>query len=82
MNLSRELRAWGGRTVEIQDYKLDTSRAGFVYRGGKIYNSVSRSLREETSIARFKEGAKKWVTDTCETGKMTTKDCERDKNFA
>ena len=41
---------------------LETSRAGFVYRGGKLYNSVSRSLREETSVARFKEGAKKWVT--------------------
>ena len=58
----RELRAWGGRMVEIPAYTLETSRAGFVYRGGKLYNSVSRSLREETSIARFKEGAKKWVT--------------------
>ena len=58
----RELRAWGGRTVETPAYTLETSRAGFVYRGGKLYNSVSRSLREETSIARFKEGAKKWVT--------------------
>ena len=35
----RELRAWGGRTVEIPDYKRESSRAGFVYRGGKSYNS-------------------------------------------
>ena len=51
----RELRAWGGRTVEIPDYMLETSRAGFVYRGGKLYNSVSRNLREKTSIAMFKK---------------------------
>ena len=59
---ARELRAWGGRTVETPTYKLETSRAGFVYRGSKIYNSLNRSLREETSIARFKVGTKKWVT--------------------
>ena len=28
--LVRELRAWGGRTVETPGYKLETSRAGFV----------------------------------------------------
>ena len=59
----RELRAWGGRTVEIPDYSLETSRAGFVYRGGKLYNSVSRNLREEVSIPKFKAGAKKWVAE-------------------
>ena len=58
----RELRACGSRTVETPAYTLDTSRAGFVYRGSKLYNSLNRSLREETYIARFKEGAKKWVT--------------------
>ena len=58
----RELRAWGGRTVETPAYTLETSRAGYVYRGSKLYNSLSRSLREETSITRFKEGTKKWVT--------------------
>ena len=47
----RELRAWGGRTVDIPDYTLETSRAEFVYRGG----SVSRNLREETSTAMFKK---------------------------
>ena len=60
---ARELRAWGGRTIETPTYTLDTSRAGFVYRGSKLYNTVSRNLREETSIAKFKRGAKKWVTE-------------------
>ena len=60
---ARELRAWGGRTVETPGYKLETSRAGFVHRGSKLYNSVSRNLSEETSIAKFKRGAKKWVAE-------------------
>jgi hypothetical protein len=34
----RELQGWRGRTVEIPDYSLETSRAGFVYRGGRLYN--------------------------------------------
>ena len=59
----RELRGWGGRTVDIPGYSLETSRAGFVYRGGRLYNSVSRSLREEMSISKFKKGAKKWVKE-------------------
>ena len=46
-----------------KDYSLETSRAGFVYRGGKLYNSVSRNLREEVSIPKFKVGAKKWVSE-------------------
>jgi hypothetical protein len=47
------------RTVEIPDYSLETSRAGFVFRGGRLYNSLSRNLREEMSMSKFKEGAKK-----------------------
>ena len=45
------------------DYTIETSRAGFVYRGSKLYNSVSRNLREEAAIAMFKRGAKKWVIE-------------------
>jgi hypothetical protein len=32
-------------------------------RGGRLYNSVSRNLREEMSIYKFKEGAKKRVRE-------------------
>mgnify|MGYP001179234605 FL=1 len=59
----RELRGWGGRTVETPDYSLETSRAGFVYRGGRLYNSLSRNLREEMAISKFKVGVKEWVKD-------------------
>jgi hypothetical protein len=41
--------------VEIPDYSLENSRAGFVYRGVRLYNSVSRSLRQEMSISMFKK---------------------------
>ena len=37
--MARKLRGWGGRTVEIPDYSLETSRAEFVYRVGRLYNS-------------------------------------------
>ena len=57
------MNEWGGLTEEIPDYSLETSRAGFVFRGGRLYNSVSRNLREEMSISKFKEGAKKWVRE-------------------
>jgi hypothetical protein len=49
--------------VDIQEYTLETSKPGFVYRGGRLYNSVSRSLREEMSISMFKKGAKMWVKE-------------------
>ena len=55
--------------VEIPDYSLETSRAGFVYRGRRLYNSLSRNLCEEMSISKFKEGVKEY-----ETRKMTTKE--------
>ena len=47
--------------VQKPDYSLETSRAGFVFRGGRLYNSVSRSLREKISSSKFKQGAKKWM---------------------
>lgn len=49
----RELRGWGGRMVEILAYSLETSRAGFVYRGGRLYNSLSRNPIDEMSCASF-----------------------------
>ena len=36
----RELRGWGGRTVDIPGYSLETSRAGFVYK--YIYKYIFR----------------------------------------
>jgi hypothetical protein len=50
-------------THSIPDYSLETSMAEFLFRGGRLYNSVSRNLREGMSISKFKEGAKKWVRE-------------------
>ena len=55
----RELQAWGGQIVEVPDYSLETSRAGFVFRGDRLYKSVSRNMREEMSIPKLKEGVNK-----------------------
>jgi hypothetical protein len=34
-----------------------------IYKGGRLYNSVSRSLREEMSISLVNKGAKTWVKE-------------------
>ena len=57
----RELRNCGGPFVTIPNYKLDVSRAGFIYRGSKLFNSLPRELREEESIGKFKIQVKDWV---------------------
>jgi hypothetical protein len=66
----RDLRGWSGRMVEILDYSLETFRAGFVYRGVRLYNSVSRSLREEMSISMFNKGERE---NTYKTGEQMRK---------
>ena len=60
----RELQWWGGRTVEIPDYSLETSRAGFVFRGGRLYNSVRRDVNIQVQ-RRSKEVGER--ADTSET---------------
>ena len=47
----------------MPDYFLEISKAGFEYRGGRLYNSLSRNLREEMAISKFQEGVKEWVKD-------------------
>jgi hypothetical protein len=71
----RELQVWGGRTVEIPDYSLETSRAGFVFRRGRLYNSVSRTLSEKMSISMFKEVGER--ENNYKTGDLTTKERKR-----
>ena len=42
-----ERRAWGGTTIKAPEYNLDVSRAGFVYCGANLFNSLRRITREE-----------------------------------
>ena len=55
------VRGWGGPTVRVPNYHLDVSRAGFIYRGAKLFNKLSRILREETRTEVFKAQMKSWV---------------------
>ena len=42
------LRGLGGPTARVPNHHLDVSRAGFIYRGAKLFNRLPRILREET----------------------------------
>jgi hypothetical protein len=67
----RELRGWGGRTVEIPYYSLETSRAGFIFRGGRLYNSVRRDVNLQVQGRSQEVGER---ANTSETRKVTTKE--------
>ena len=48
----------GGNQV---DQRLSIARAGFVYRGGLLWNQLPDSLRTNASLENFKKGARRWV---------------------
>ena len=50
-------------TIQVKSSKLSISRSGFVYRGGKIWNQLPKSLRSEKKLSVFKRLVKKWVTE-------------------
>ena len=54
----RELRNTGGSFVNVPKYKLDVSRAGFVYRGSRLFNSLPKELRDENNMKKFKKTCK------------------------
>ena len=43
------------------DQRLSIARAGFVYRGGLLWNQLPDSLRTNASLENFKKGARRWV---------------------
>ena len=61
VNHQRGLRNNDGPVISIPSYKLDVGRAGFIYRGGKLFNSLPRTLREENNPFSFKCQVRKWV---------------------
>ena len=58
-----ERRAWGGTTIRVPEYNLEVSRAGFIYRGANLYNSLILSIREEKKTMLFKVSVKKLVKE-------------------
>ena len=55
------VRGWDGPKVKVPNYNLDISRAGFIYRGAKLFNKLPRALREEERTEVFKKELKIWV---------------------
>ena len=45
------------------DYKLSNSRAGFTYRGSKLFNNLPQNLRTEANFKKFKVQVEKWVVE-------------------
>ena len=43
------------------DQKLTLTRAGFIYRGGLLWNQLPINLRLEMDTPKFRKGTKKWV---------------------
>ena len=44
--------------------KLSTSKAGFIYRGSKLFNCLPELLRIEPDLKKFRVGARSWVMET------------------
>ena len=43
------------------DQRLTISRAGFIYRGGLLWNQLSDIQRQERNTGKFKRDVRKWV---------------------
>ena len=48
-------------TIDMNNKKLSISRAGFVYRGTKLFNNLPHEIRCLKSHNSFKQEVKKWI---------------------
>ena len=48
-------------TIVMPNYLLGVSRAGFIYRGAKLFNMLPGNLREESETAKFKAESRRWI---------------------
>ena len=52
-----------GKLIQV-NRKLSTSKAGFIYRGSKLFNCLPELLRIEPDLKKFRVGARSWVMET------------------
>ena len=50
-----------GKKVKVRDSELTLSRAGFVHRGARLWNTLPENIQSETSLAKFKAQVKPWI---------------------
>ena len=48
-------------TIVMPNYLLGVSRAGFIYRGAKLFNMLPGNLREVTETGKFKAESRRWI---------------------
>ena len=58
-----ERKACGGTMIRVPRYNLEVSRAGFIYRGANLFNSLTLSIRQKKKTLVFKGSAKEWVKE-------------------
>ena len=47
--------------MNLQDYRLNSSRAGFLYQAAKLYNSLPMEFKNENNTKKFKIDVRKWI---------------------
>ena len=48
-------------TIATPNYILGVSRAGFIYRGAKLFNMLPGNLREISETGKFKAESRRWI---------------------
>ena len=54
-------RGLEGSTITTPNYLLGVSRAGFIYRGAKLFNMLPGSIRELSETGKFKAESRRWI---------------------
>ena len=60
--IANKLEVVNGTELERR-YNREVSRAGFIYRGANLFNSLTLNIREEKKTLVFKASVKKWVKE-------------------
>ena len=47
--------------MNLQNYRLNSSRAGFLYRAAKLFNSLPMEIKKEDNSKKFKIDVRKWI---------------------
>ena len=47
--------------MDLKSYRLNSSRAGFLYRAAKLFNSLPMEIKKEDNSKKFKIDVRKWI---------------------
>ena len=49
--------------MNLQNYRLNSLRAGFLYRAAKLFSSLPMEIKEEDNAKKFKIDVREWIID-------------------